>query len=76
MQEYSREYEVVFRMLENDAIKLLKFRSNWDYDTHLQDNSGAPGARVSRSNNIQCLDQIVQFDKLSHSYTPESGIVI
>jgi len=45
------------------------------YDTRHQDDSGAPGARLAKSDNI-CLYQIVKFDKLSYSYTPELGILI
>jgi len=52
IQEYSEEYEVVFGMLYNHAFKLVYFRSCWDYDTGLQHNSSAPGARLSGSGNI------------------------
>ena len=52
IQEYSREYEVAFRMLYNDVFKLLKFRRCWDYETCHQDHSSALGVRHSRIDNI------------------------
>jgi hypothetical protein len=76
IQEYSKEYEVGFRMLQNHAFELVKFWSCWDYDTCRQDYAGAPGARLSGIENIKCLYRIVQFDKLSPSFIPESGVPI
>jgi len=29
-------------MLHNHALKLVKFQSYWDYDTHLQGDSSVP----------------------------------
>jgi hypothetical protein len=52
IQEYSTEYEVVFRMLYNLSFKLVQFGSYCDYNTRHEEHSRAPGARLSRSENI------------------------
>jgi len=50
--EYSKEYEVVFRMLYNQAFKLVKWHCCGDYETHLQDIPGTPETRLCGRNNV------------------------
>jgi len=69
-------YAVVFSMLQNHTCKRVKYQGCWDYHTGCQDHCSAPGGRLSKRHNIYCLYQIVQFNNLSHSYTPESGFLI
>jgi len=42
IEEYPTEHIVLFNMLQNQTIKMFKFRSYWEYWPHPYEYSGAP----------------------------------
>jgi len=64
IQEYPEECIVVWKMLQNQTLRMCKFRSYWEYWLHLTNYSSAPW---TWSHNLwewllNSLCHIVQFD--------------